>query len=355
MSEQFSKVRSMNFPRCTLLGHGVVQQTADVCRNLMFGHEGLIISGGQTYEAAGKAVQDLMTDNGYLMSYVGVGNTDQENIDKALEAVKAHDAKFLLAIGGGSKIDIAKMVARETNLPFISIPTSVAHDGICSDRASVKTKEGAPQTMQALPPTAIIADTEIVVKAPFRYLASGCADVLSNFSALSDWDFARKIKDEEFSSSAYALSRYAAESILNNAPSIIPDTEEGVWHVLKPAIASGTSMCIAGNSRPTSGSEHMFSHALDLLHPGKAMHGEQCGVGTIMMMNLQGGNWKQIRDALKTIGAPTTAAELGISEEDVVDALVAANKVRKDRYTILGDNGLTRNAARNLARATGVI
>lgn len=55
-------------------------------------------------------------------------------------------------------------------------------------------------------------------------------------------------------------------------------------------------MCIAGSSRPTSGSEHMFSHALDVLHPGKALHGEQCGVGCIMMMNLHGGDWKAIRD-----------------------------------------------------------
>ena len=74
-----------------------------------------------------------------------------------------------------------------------------------------------------------------------------------------------------------------------------------------------------------------------------------------MMMCLHGGDWKQIRDALKNIGAPTTAAELGLSSDDVVDALVAANKVRKDRFTILGENGLTRNAALNLARTTGVI
>jgi glycerol-1-phosphate dehydrogenase [NAD(P)+] len=55
------------------------------------------------------------------------------------------------------------------------------------------------------------------------------------------------------------------------------------------------------------------------------------------------------------IGAPVTAAEIGLGEEDIIDALVAANKVRKDRYTILGDNGLTRNAAYNLAKNTGVI
>ena len=355
MDGDFLKVRAMNFPRSIMLGHGVISQTAEICRSLLFGHEGLIVTGGQTYDAAGKLVEDQMTDAGFSMSKVFVGGTDQENIDKAIEAARKSDAKFVLAIGGGSKIDISKMVAKETGLPFVSIPTSVAHDGICSDRASIKTKEGAPLTVTATPPTAIIGDTEIIVKAPYRYLASGCADVISNLTALNDWDFARKIRDEEFSTSAYALSKYSAESILKAAPVIKPGVEESVWYVLKPVVASGTSMCIAGTSRPTSGSEHMFSHALDLLHPSQAMHGEQCGVGCIMMMHLQGGNWKQIRDALKMIGAPTTAAELGVSEADIIDALVAANKVRKERFTVLGDAGLTRNAAINLARTTGVI
>ena len=54
-------------------------------------------------------------------------------------------------------------------------------------------------------------------------------------------------------------------------------------------------MSIAGSSRPASGSEHMFSHALDRIAPKPALHGEQCGVGTIMMMYLHGGNWQTVQ------------------------------------------------------------
>lgn len=354
MSEEFTKVKAMVFPRTTIMGHGVINQTPDICKSLLFGHEGLIITGKNTGEAAGDKVRDLCNDAGFCMSTIYTGNTTEENIKDCLEAVKKADAKFILSIGGGSKIDIGKIVSKESGIPFISIPTSVAHDGICSDRASLKCQTGN-NSIQAVPPIALIADTEIIVKAPYRYLASGCADVLSNFSSLNDWDFARKIKDEPFSTSAYALSKYAAETILHNAPNIRPGFEESVWHVLKPAVASGTSMCVAGSSRPTSGSEHMFSHALDQLCPGRAMHGEQCGVGSIMMLYLQGANWKQIRDALKQIGAPTTASELNMTEEEIIDALFMANKIRKDRFTILGDEGLTRNAAYNVAKTTGVI
>ena len=135
MSEEFTKVRAMVFPRTTVLGHGVISQTADVCRTLLFGHEGLIVTGDNTYQAAGKAIADQCTDAGYDMSAVFVGNTTQESVDKVMEAVKKSEAKFILAVGGGSKIDICKIVSKDTGIPFISITTSVAHDGICSDRA----------------------------------------------------------------------------------------------------------------------------------------------------------------------------------------------------------------------------
>lgn len=99
----------------------------------------------------------------------------------------------------------------------------------------------------------------------------------------------------------------------------------------------------------------MFSHALDLLHPGTSLHGEQCGIGAIMMMHLHKGDWKEIRDSLRTMGAPTTAEELGHDSEDIVDALMMARDVRKDRYTILSAKELTRKKAESIAKATGVI
>ncbi|MFQ5961785.1 MAG: NAD(P)-dependent glycerol-1-phosphate dehydrogenase, partial [Candidatus Methylomirabilales bacterium] len=99
----------------------------------------------------------------------------------------------------------------------------------------------------------------------------------------------------------------------------------------------------------------LFSHALDRLAQQPALHGEQVGVGTIMMMYLQGGDWEEIRDALTVIGAPTTAKALGISPKEITEALVHAHEVRPDRYTILGDKGLSPEAADHVATLTGVI
>ena len=126
----------------------------------------------------------------------------------------------------------------------------------------------------------------------------------------------------------------SAKLVSQNAESIQPGDEEGLRVLLEALISCGVAMSIAGSSRPASGSEHLFSHALDNIE-GHAMHGEQCGIGAIMIAYLYNANWKRIRDTLKQIGAPTTARAINVKDEDVVKALEYATTIRPERYTIL--------------------
>jgi glycerol-1-phosphate dehydrogenase [NAD(P)+] len=92
-----------------------------------------------------------------------------------------------------------------------------------------------------------------------------------------------------------------------------------------------------------------------MIAPKPALHGEQCGVGTIMCSYLHGANWELIRNVLNTIGCATTAKQLGIDPEYVIKALTMAHSIRPERYTILGESGLTKEAAERVAALTGVI
>ena len=55
------------------------------------------------------------------------------------------------------------------------------------------------------------------------------------------------------------------------------------------------------------------------------------------------------------IGAPVNAKELGVMNEDIIEALMSAHKIRKDRFTILGTSGLTKQSAVRAAKETMVI
>ncbi|MDR2866378.1 MAG: NAD(P)-dependent glycerol-1-phosphate dehydrogenase [Methanomassiliicoccaceae archaeon] len=352
--DDFDKYRGVIFPRNLLLGHNILGKVAEVCDDFRFPDTGIIVTGDDTYKAAGRDVQISMEESKYNIHVHKAGAATLANADKIFVDAEETGSEFILAVGGGSKIDLAKIAAKKLKIPFISIPTSAAHDGIASGRASMKSDLG-PLSVEGVVPMAVVADTGVITKSPYRLLASGCADVISNLTAIMDWKLGRDRRDDDFSSSAALLSEYSAEAIIESSKYIRPDYEHGVWVAMRPIILSGISMSIAGSSRPTSGAEHMFSHALDILHPGTALHGEQCGVGAIMLMHLHGGNWKRIRNALIDIGAPVNAEQLGLRADDIIDALTEAHKIRTERFTILGDRGLTKEKAEAVARTTMVI
>ncbi|MEA1945068.1 MAG: NAD(P)-dependent glycerol-1-phosphate dehydrogenase [Euryarchaeota archaeon] len=341
----------MQLPRSIAIGHGIIADTARMCTELKLGRSALIVTGRKTRKIAGESVSEILNNNGFHADTTIVTNADQENIDSVTST--AENASFLAGVGGGKVIDVAKLASTRLDIPFLSVPTTASHDGIASMRASIA-RDGNTVSVPAQAPLGIIADTEIIAKAPYRFLASGCGDLVSNYTAVMDWQLAQRLRNVPYSEYAAALSQMTAQIVMDAADTIKPELEESARLVIKALVSSGVAMSIAGSSRPASGSEHKFSHALDRIAPEPALHGEQCGVGTIMMMYLHGGDWQQIRDALRMIGAPVTAEELGIPDRYIIEALVHAAEIRPERYTILG-TGLTEDAAVNVARITGVV
>jgi glycerol-1-phosphate dehydrogenase [NAD(P)+] len=344
-SKPFDKSRWMQLPRDVVIGHDVLPQIPAVCEDLNFGSSALIISGKSTMDLAGDRVRGFLDDRYDVRIFTA--ETISPSVIREGEAA-AESVDFVVGVGGGRVIDTAKIVSYNTDIQFISVPTAASHDGIASARASVPTLEGHA-SLEAHPPIAIVADTGIIAAAPHRLLAAGCADIISNYTAILDWELAHRVKGEPMSEYAMALSKMTAEILMKNAHVIKPHTEQSAWFVTKALVSSGVAMSIAGSSRPGSGGEHKFSHALDRLAPGKALHGESCGIGTIITMYLHGGDWQGIRASLKTIGAPVTPAELGIDDGTAVEALLLAKTIRPERFTIL-DMGLTRESAEKLIR-----
>ena len=344
----------MQLPREVIVGVNILDRVGEICTKQGFHGTALVVSGPVTYPLAGVLVAKSAAKAGLRVDHIIVKESTEASLNQIVEMIKKTKPSIVLAVGGGKDIDLGKLASAKASIPFMSIPTAASHDGIASPYASIK---GGPKpySIRAQAPIAIIGDIGVIADSPYDLLAAGCGDVVAKFSAVKDWQLAHKLKNEYYGDYAAELALMSAELVTKNSKEIIERSKEGVRTVVEALISCGVAMSIAGSSRPCSGAEHLFSHALDIVAGETSLHGGRTGVGAIMCAYLHGSNWESIREFLQEIGAPSTAKELKVTPEQVVKALTMAHSLRPERYTILGETGVTEGAAEKVARATGVI
>ena len=279
-------------------------------------------------------------------------NNQIKSINKIEKDVKRDNSDLIVGIGGGRSVDTAKLISYNLSIPFVSLPTAASHDGMASPFVSVKSDK--PHSIIASAPMGVFVDIDIIKKAPSKLLASGCGDLIANIIAVKDWQLSYKKKKEYYGRYAADLAMMSAKIVMENSSEFAKKGLDARI-IVEGLISAGVASCIAGSSRPCSGAEHLFSHALDKIAPGIGLHGEKCGIGSIMMAKLQGQDWKKIIKTLKDVGAPTTAKEIGLEPNVIIQALIIAQGLRPERYTILKEIKMTKKTALDLAKITKVI
>ena len=349
-----NEYKFIELPTLLCLGVDMIKSLPKVIDRLSLGNKAILITDAYLRTRVASEVEDILND-GKKEVYVSViEDSTMEEVEKQIQVHESVKPDFVIGLGGGKSIDIAKSLAFKTHQKFISVPTIASHDGVASSRASI-IGQNKRHSIQAHPPIAVVADTLILDNSPYRFTAAGCGDLISKKTALKDWLLSHRLKNELISEYSIALSDMTVQLVTKNANLIQSQAQGYSRIVVKALISSSLAMCVAGSSRPGSGSEHMVSHALDSIAEKPALHGEQCALATVMMAYLHDLDWENIKDVLISLGLPTTAKGLGLKEEEILKALEIAHKIRPERFTILGKDGLTHEVAAKVASITGVI
>jgi len=344
----------MELPRTILVGCDIIYELGNFVHDMGLGKKVLIISGVRVKRLIGKKIDELLSSTGLSYFWYIIDSATIKNVKRVADIAQSQHACVLIGLGGGKSVDVAKLSAYNARLPFISVPTCASHDGISSPFASIK-GFNAPYSLVAKPPVGILADITLIANAPKKLLASGCGDIISKITAVKDWELAKEEVGEYYGKYAANLARLSANLIIEESKKIGEGDRDSVRDVVEALISAGVAAGIAGSSRPCSGSEHLFSHALDILAPGVGLHGEKCGIGTIIMAKLHDLKWEEIADSLRDVYAPTNAHELGIDPKIIVDAILLAPRIRPERYTILHKLKLDREAVIKLATSVKII
>ena len=343
---------TMELPRLIVVGEKNIGKIGNFLKSLNDAKKVSLISGSNVKKIVQKKIDESLASSNIKKSWYLSKINDAKSIKEIEKNVRKNKTNLLIGVGGGRSVDIAKMIAFNLGKPFVSIPTSASHDGIASPFVSVKGEK--PHSMVATAPLGVFVDVDIIKKAPKELLASGCGDLIAKITAVRDWQLGNSKTGEYYGRYSAHLALMSAKILIENSSRFAkkgPDVRE----IVEALISAGVASCIAGSSRPCSGAEHLFSHAVDKLEPGVGLHGEKCGIGAIMIAKLQGQDWKNIVKTLKAVGAPTTAKEIGLKSNILAKALTIAQSLRPERYTILNQVNMTENKAIALAKSTKVI
>ena len=346
------KSHTMELPRLIEIGEKNLDGFGNFLDSL--GRIGTVsmISGANVQNILRSRIERSLESNEIRFTWHVPGGSQIKSINRIQRMVMEDGSDMIVGMGGGKSVDTAKMISYNLGKPFVSLPTAASHDGMASPFVSVKSSK--PHSIVASAPMGVFVDIDVIRKAPVRLLASGCGDLVANIVAVRDWQLGHEREGEYYGRYSSDLAMMSAKIVMENSTEFARNGLDARV-IVEGLISAGVASCIAGSSRPCSGSEHLFAHALDKIAPGIGLHGEKCGLGSIMMAKLQGQDWKKIVRTLRDVGAPTAAAQIGIEQEAVIKALVIAQELRPERYTILKEIEMTEKSATDLAKSTKII
>lgn len=286
----------------------------------------------------------ILTGNHYSLRFANeilVSNSDlsidlHTNTKSKLEVinqlVQKDKYQLILGVGGGQVLDTAKYLATKLGLPYIAIPTVVSSDALASP-ISILSSKGKTKGYSSNIPSGILIDYGVIARAGKCHFNSGLGDILSNLSALNDWDLAIQKGNARPNNFARFLSEVSVNNILNQT---IDFTEtDFIKTYVNSIIMSGLAMNISGNSRPCSGSEHLIAHAFTNLKASTLSHGQLVGTITPFTLFLQKSLSPKTLLLLKEFKMLSNFAELLKPSISIQEIFRLAKHVRGNRYTVL--------------------
>ena len=117
---------------------------------------------------------------------------------------------------------------------------------------------------------------------------------------------------------------------------------------------SGIANEIAGGSTPTSGSEHLISHALDKMLEHPQLHGVQVGIATYLMARVQDHRYVRVNTIFEQTGFWDFVSTLELSRDDYEKAIDMAPTIKPYRHTYLHEEKY-RELAKKILREDEVL
>jgi glycerol dehydrogenase len=320
------------FPGKYIQGAGALNELPGLID--LFGKHGLILASPTAHGAIlpGSGI-DLKSTS--LLVERFTGECCEKELSRVAGIIKEKHVDVIVGMGGGKTIDTAKIAADRANIPVIVVPTIASTDAPCSGCAVLYSEQGMFDSVyyQKSNPAAVLVDTEIIARAPVRFLVAGMGD------ALATWFEAKSCSDTKSENACGGLSTLAGLNLAR----LCYDTllEYGVLasisaerHIITPALEHivEANILLSGIGFESGGlaSAHSIHNGLTALKETHGFyHGEKVAFGVLTGLQLIDAppeDSANVYSFCEEVGLPTTLADLGLKNRDRNKLIKVAEK-----------------------------
>jgi glycerol dehydrogenase len=310
------------FPGKYIQGVGALRELPALVE--MFGGKGLILASSTSRD---KILPESGIDlnAGSLSVEPFSGECCESELARLAEIIRKSRPDVLVGMGGGKAIDTAKIAADRAGVPVVIVPTIASTDAPCSGCAILYSEGGVFESvyLQKSNPAAVLVDTEIIAKAPVRFLVAGMGD------GLATWFEARSCGQTQSENACGGLgtltglnlARLCYDTLLQYGPTAMIAAER---HIVTPALEHvvEANILLSGIGFESGGlaSAHSIHNGLTALAETHAFyHGEKVAFGVLAGLQLTDAPPNEsdvVFSFCEEVGLPTTLADLGLGNCD---------------------------------------
>lgn len=277
-----------------LIDNGVLKQAGAVAARMSNTRRALVMADEAGFAAAGAPVVEALVGAGFnvkalILPVEPLPRASVEQAEPFRAALAADPALFPLSVGSGVINDLVKFAAFETDRRYMSIATAASMDGYTSAGAPLA-RGGFKITIPARAPIAMVADLDVIAKAPAEMNGWGYGDLAGKVPSGGDWMLAELMGVEPRDDCSWPLVQDHLQGWLAEPEGIAGGDLDAVARLFVGLTAVGFAMEAHGSSRPASGADHQIAHMWEmegLTHRGrKVSHGAAVSVGCVAALAL---------------------------------------------------------------------
>jgi glycerol dehydrogenase len=330
-------IRKMVMPMNYIQGKGAIYYLGQKARP--YGNRAYVIGEKVALSIAGERVRKSLESNGIEIAAMddSAKECTHKSIERLANAGRRLNVHFVVGVGGGKALDTAKAVAMNLGVPAITVGTQCATNADGSGESIVYTENHEFLEDLRLPrnPVLVIEDTEILAKAPVRFLVQGMGDALAcKFEAEMYRKARMKKKDGEVpSTAALALAEACYQSLMVHGTKAVKDLKNGIHSAEVDEIIEAVKFASALAFENTGCAlAHALHNGLTKTRQVRGEHGEIVAYCTLVQAVYEKRPREEIAKMVEwcsQVGLPTKLSMLGeISKPALRQA--AEHACRKD-------------------------